>query len=102
MNTRCCEFDGLQKTQSQVTKNDLLSQIKTHSLKWIAQLRIRRENRIQRRIDRDAFLRLMVLDDAMLKDIGVKREDVIWASQLPLSVNASLELEKIARQPSRR
>lgn len=33
------------------------------------------------------------LDDRMLADIGVRRDEVEWASQLPLSVNAALELE---------
>lgn len=51
----------------------------------------------QRRIDRDAFKTLERLDDGMLQDIGVTRADVTWASQLPLSHNASVELELIAR-----
>ena len=36
------------------------------------------------------------LDDRMLADIGVQREEVIWASHLPLSVNAAQELENVA------
>ncbi|MEO9873646.1 MAG: hypothetical protein ABJM26_21420 [Anderseniella sp.] len=36
------------------------------------------------------------LDDRMLTDIGVRRDEVIWASYLPLTVNAALELEKAA------
>ncbi len=36
------------------------------------------------------------LDDRMLADIGVRRDEVIWASHLPLSVNAALELENAA------
>ena len=51
----------------------------------------------RRRMDRIAFQHLLGLDDRMLSDIGVRREDVIWASLLPLSENASMELEKIAR-----
>jgi uncharacterized protein YjiS (DUF1127 family) len=51
----------------------------------------------QRRIDRLAFEHLLELDDRMLSDIGVKREDVIWASKLPLSQNASEALSTIAR-----
>lgn len=51
----------------------------------------------QQKIDREAFAHLANLDDTMLKDIGVSRADVIWASKLPLSQNASLELENIAR-----
>ena len=35
-------------------------------------------------------------DDRTLDDIGVTRDEVIWASYLPLSVNAAHELEKAA------
>ena len=51
--------------------------------------------RQKRRIDRDAFNTLLGLDDRALTDIGVKREDVLWASRLPLSFNAAQELEKL-------
>ncbi len=30
----------------------------------------------------------------MLRDIGVKREDISWAAGLPLTVNAALALEE--------
>ena len=36
------------------------------------------------------------LDDRMLADIGVRRDEVIWAAYLPLTVNAALELENAA------
>ena len=36
------------------------------------------------------------LDDRLLDDIGVSRADVMWAAQLPLSVNPALELEDVA------
>ncbi len=36
------------------------------------------------------------LDDRMLADIGVRRDEVIWASYLPLTMNAALELENAA------
>jgi uncharacterized protein YjiS (DUF1127 family) len=55
----------------------------------------------QRRIDRQAFQHLIALEDPILKDIGITRADVIWASKLPLSQNAATELEKIARQNRR-
>jgi hypothetical protein len=35
-------------------------------------------------------------DDHILRDIGVTREDVYWASGLPLTVNAALALEERA------
>ena len=47
---------------------------------------------------RDAFRSLLRLDARLLSDIGVTREDIEWASRLPLSVNASAELQKIAKE----
>ena len=55
------------------------------------------DRRAMQRIDRDAFRHLLSLDDEMLADIGVNRADVEWASNLPLSFNASQELERLAR-----
>jgi hypothetical protein len=45
--------------------------------------------------------RLDALDDFLLQDIGVTRADVRWASGLPLSVNAALELEERATRRRR-
>lgn len=53
-------------------------------------------SRKQRRADNIAFKYMLQLDDAMLKDIGVSRGDVVWAGTLPLATNASLELAKLA------
>jgi len=55
----------------------------------------------QQRIDRDAFLNMITLDERMLKDIGIRQEDVHWASSLPLHLNAARELEKLRSQASR-
>ena len=60
-----------------------------------AKLKQFQTQRRQRRIDRDAFKNLLALDEKDLKDIGVRREDVIWASKLAIHKNASQELEKI-------
>lgn len=49
----------------------------------------------QHKIDRDAFRNLLSLDETHLKDIGVSRNDIIWASKLALHENASKELERI-------
>jgi len=54
--------------------------------------------RKQRHMDRQAFTNLMHLDDSTLKDIGVTRSDVVWASKLPLSENASQRLNEISLQ----
>ena len=61
---------------------------------WLARRRCK--------VDRVALKELSSLDDVMLKDIGVSRGDVMWASKLPSSVNASVELEIIARRRSGR
>lgn len=53
--------------------------------------------RQQRRTDRQAFAHLLKLDDNILQDIGVTRDDIIWANSLPIAKNASIELQKIAR-----
>jgi len=58
--------------------------------------------RRQHKIDRDAFKHLLSLDDSLLKDIGVTRADVTWASQLPKSVDAAVELEIIVRRRGKR
>jgi len=50
------------------------------------------------RMDRMAFRTLLSLDDNLLKDIGVTRQDVTWANNLPLSVNAAEKLNEIARR----
>lgn len=39
---------------------------------------------------------MLELDDRMLSDIGVRRDEVAWAAQLPLAVNAAIELEAAA------
>lgn len=54
--------------------------------------------RYNRRIDRQAFKNVLTLDDRTLKDIGVTRQDVKWASHLPLSEDAAIRLEQIARR----
>lgn len=48
-----------------------------------------------------AVSRLDRLDDHMLNDIGVTREEVRWAAGLPLTVNAALELEERATRRRR-
>ena len=45
-------------------------------------------------VARRAVARLDTYDDYMLRDIGVSRGDVRWASGLPLTVNAALALEE--------
>lgn len=51
---------------------------------------VRRYRELRR--DRAAFLHLARLDDRLLDDIGVTREDVEWAARLPLDRNAARAL----------
>jgi uncharacterized protein YjiS (DUF1127 family) len=43
---------------------------------------------------RRKLARLSELDDRLLADVGVTRDDVDWALQLPFSVDPSLELQR--------
>lgn len=65
------------------------------------QSRARRLRKSQRDA-RDAFMRSLRLDDKILDDIGVTREEVEWAAGLPLEVNASSALYARARARRRR
>jgi uncharacterized protein YjiS (DUF1127 family) len=55
--------------------------------------RLWRHVKARRRVNR-----LGDLDDHMLRDIGVTRDEVQWAAGLPLTVNAALALEERAFQ----
>ena len=48
--------------------------------------------------DRRAFDTLTRLDDRELRDIGLTREDVEWASKLPLSWNAAQAMRERAKK----
>ncbi len=50
---------------------------------------------------RRAVSRLDQLDDHLLRDIGVTREELRWAAGLPLSLNAALQLEDRANRRRR-
>ena len=50
---------------------------------------------------RRAVARLDRLDDHMLRDIGLTREDLQWAAGLPLTVNAALAMDERARRRRR-
>lgn len=54
----------------------------------------RRASDLRRRL---AFQRVVHLDDRMLDDIGLTREEVSWANGLPLHMNASHEAHTAAR-----
>ncbi len=54
--------------------------------------------RYKQHVSRRAIQQIDKLDDHMLKDMGITRYDVKWASRLPLSEDAAAKLEIIARR----
>ena len=64
----------------------------------VSSVRKHLEDRKQHRISRDAFNNLLTLDDRTLKDIGVTRGQVEWASKLPKNLDAARELELLKLQ----
>lgn len=49
---------------------------------------------------RKSMVSLAACDDYMLRDIGLTRDEVQWATRLPLTVNAAIALEERAFQRS--
>ncbi len=64
-----------------IARTDIKPTIARRFRNWIARRKVRQ---------------LQDYDDNILDDIGVTRDEVAWASQLPLSVNAAHELDKAA------
>lgn len=62
--------------------------------KWLS-------DRKQHYLNRRTFVQLASLDEATLKDIGLSRGDVTWASKQPNSIDAVTELEIISRRKPR-
>ncbi len=57
-----------------------------------------RQLRKSQRDARTAFLPMLRIDDQILDDIGVTREEVRWAANLPLEINAGKALQARARE----
>jgi len=49
----------------------------------------------QQRQNRKALKSLSTLDERSLRDIGISRSDIMWATRLPSDVNASQALNEI-------
>ena len=54
--------------------------------------------RLQLYRQRQAFLHTVALNDRMLDDIGLTRSEVEWAAQLPLKLNAAIEIRRVANR----
>lgn len=72
----------------------LLSALST----FLQRFRAYRERRSSLKDDREAFLHVVYLDDRVLFDMGVTREEVEWAASLPLEVNAARALKERAER----
>jgi uncharacterized protein YjiS (DUF1127 family) len=65
--------------------------------KWYMPVRRFWQERQRLRASRRAIRQLKKLDDAALRDIGIRRGDVARVSRLPNSADATAELELLAR-----
>ena len=90
------EFHSAIKYQPK-SNQTLVTALEDYLKSWVNRVNTVFTRAKQRRIDRQAFSHLLSLDDHILDDIGVSRSDVILVSRLPLDINASRELDKIAR-----
>ena len=73
-----------------------LDQVLTHSSEtpnWIKAIVTRFRNWQAR----NEIRQLKETDERLLKDMGLTREEVLWASRLPLSLNAAHELRHESR-----
>lgn len=79
------------------THNDssLIKKILRWTKSSLANQRHHSEIRAAQRLDRITIYRLMRLDNNILQDIGLNRNELRWASKLPNSRSAVNELQKI-------
>lgn len=66
-------------------------------LRWISTVAAQGAGLAHRLRRRRRLYRMLGLDDHMLDDIGITREDLLWAIDLPLRVNAALLMHARAR-----
>ncbi len=65
---------------------------------FLQRLRLLYRRRRELREARAAFMHTVYLDHRLLDDMGVTREEVLWAASLPLEVNAALALRERAAE----
>lgn len=66
--------------------------------RWLTSIKRFVVERYKQHLDRLAFRKMLSLNEHLLKDIGITRADVMYATKLPLSVDAAKEVESIARR----
>ncbi len=66
------------------------------------QLAERLASRVVQKRRRKGFNDMLALDDHMLNDIGVQRDEIEYVRRLPLSVDAATELRWISLERRRR
>lgn len=54
--------------------------------------------RLKFRLNRMLLKRLLSVNDLVLKDVGLTREELIWACGLPIWMDAAVEMRKVADQ----
>ncbi len=94
MSTCCIDTKSALPGSLPKEPTNILSGLLTRLVTWWQSMRQHRNNKKN-------LKPLLSLDERMLKDIGVTRGDVTWARGLPKSVDASVELEIVARRRKR-
>jgi len=77
--------------------NDYVTCRNTGSFKFWDSIKKAVKIRAKRRDDLATLRQLAALPPEILKDVGVTHGDVNWAAKLPLELNATKELERVAR-----
>jgi len=95
--SQCCVSTKHTNSRTLVAFDQLLG--------WLSKLIVKvgqwLSNSKQHYLNRRTFDQLASLDEATLKDIGLSRGDVTWASNHPNSIEAATELEIISRRRPR-
>jgi uncharacterized protein YjiS (DUF1127 family) len=98
MNTQCLDTRDIAiVAPGQAPATSVMTPFKSVIARMLNAVATYLERRKQYRTDRDAFDSMLDLSDDILDDIGITRDDIVWASTLPKSVNASKALEDARR-----
>lgn len=84
------------------TNDGYLNTIKHVANRLVTKIRKWQQTRREHRADRAALKQLLLLSDRHLRDIGIIRADITWASNLPRDQIATIELQKVAKSKRNR